>query len=68
MELERHPTKYEFVPDTVSEKDVAEEANRRASKVGACTRDGLPPGRTKIMSAPPTEQYRKNYNKIDWSK
>lgn len=55
---------FEVVPENVSIKDLKDEALRRNSRAGYCTRLGEPPHRTKIMAAPPTEQYRKNYARI----
>ena len=54
----------EFIPDNVSEKDVTEEANYRASKCGYCTREGNPMFRTKIMIHPPSKKYEENYARI----
>jgi hypothetical protein len=50
MEFERHTTKYELVPDNVSESDVKDEANRRTAKAGFTTRYGEPTYRTKIQT------------------
>ena len=57
---------FEIVPANVSRNDLIDESNRRMAKCGISTRDGHPPNRTKIMAAPPNEQYRKNYDKITW--
>ena len=54
----------ELVPDNVSDKDVKDEANRRAAKCGYCDRNGDPPGRTKIMSLPSTRQYEEGYRRV----
>ena len=37
----------ELIPDSVSSKDIRDEANRRASKKGYCTRYGEPEGKTR---------------------
>jgi hypothetical protein len=58
----------EIIPDYVSEKDLRDEVNRRTARAGYTTRAGECPYRTKIMAQPPNEQYRKNYDKIDWSR
>jgi hypothetical protein len=58
----------ELVPDYVSRNDLIDESNRRAARAGYCSRSGEPLKRTKIMNAVPTEQYRKNYDRIDWSR
>lgn len=58
----------EIVPVNVNEKDLRDEVNRRTAKAGYTTRLGEPPYRTKIMAAPPNEQYRKNYDRINWSR
>ena len=50
----------EFIPDDVSEKDVREEANKRASKLGYCTRAGEPPYRTKIQETVPIGRTKLN--------
>lgn len=49
-------------------QDVRDEALRRNAKVGYCTRNGEPVSSDRIISMPASEQYRKNYDKIDWSK
>lgn len=54
----------EVVPPSVSQKDLSEESYRIAAKKGYCTKDGLPPFRTKIMCAPPTKRYEKEYVRI----
>jgi hypothetical protein len=59
---------FEIVPANVSEKDLKDEVNRRTAKAGYTTRLGEPPYRTKIMAQPPNEQYRKNYDRINWSR
>ena len=43
-------SKMEVIPDNIPQKDVIDESNRRAAKQGWCTRDGLPPFRTKIQT------------------
>jgi hypothetical protein len=53
----------EFIPDNVSEKDVIEEANLRASKRGYCTREGNPNCREKI-SVGWTRKYEENWEKM----
>lgn len=58
----------EFVNANASEKDLRDEVNRRTARAGYTTRSGECPYRTKIMSVPATEQYRKNYDRIDWSR
>jgi hypothetical protein len=57
---------FQIVSDKVSDKDLKDEVLRRNSRAGYCTRLGEPPGRTKIMNTAPTEQYRRNYDKIKW--
>jgi hypothetical protein len=54
----------ELVKPNVSEKDLRDEVNRRTARAGYTTRAGESPYRTKIMAAPPNEQYRKNYARI----
>ena len=54
----------EIVPWNEDPNCVREEALRRNAKAGYCTRNGEPPDRTKIMIAPPTQRYRKNYVRI----
>jgi hypothetical protein len=54
----------EWIKDSVSDEEVTRESNLRASKMGYCTKDGLPEGRTKIMSMPPSKKYEENYKKI----
>jgi len=58
----------DIIPASVSEKDLKDEVNRRTSRAGYTTRAGESPYRTKVMAAPPNEQYRKNYDRIDWSR
>ena len=58
----------EIVPVNVNEKDLKDEVNRRTAKAGYTTRFGESPHKTKIMAQPPNEQYRKNYDRIDWSR
>ena len=53
----------EFIPDDVSEKDVTEEANYRASKLGYCTREGNPTMRSKI-SAGWSRRYEQNFERL----
>jgi len=53
----------EFIPDNVSEKDVIEEANLRASKCGYCTREGNPTYRQKI-SFGYSRKYSENWERI----
>jgi len=53
----------EFVPDNVSEQDVKEEANRKASKCGYCTREGNPTYRLKISEGW-SREYEQNYERI----
>lgn len=55
--------KGELVPDNISEKDVREEANLRASKCGYCTRQGNPTYRQKI-SVGWSREYEKAYERI----
>lgn len=45
-----------------------EEINQRTCKAGYTNKEGGPRNRTKIMAAPPNEQYRKNYDRINWSR
>ena len=45
-----------------------EELNQRTYKAGYTNKEGGPRNRTKIMAAPPNEQYRKNYDRINWSR
>ncbi len=54
---------FEIVPDNVSDKDVKNEAHRRAARCGYCTREGNPPYRQKI-SAGWSKQYEENYVRI----
>lgn len=61
------PAPPELVPDNVSESDLRDEVLRRNAKAGYTTRLGEPPYRTKIMAQPPTEKYRRNYDKINWN-
>jgi len=58
----------ELVPENVSEKDLKDEVLTRNSRAGYCTRLGEPPYRTRIMAQPPNEQYRKNFDRINWGK
>lgn len=44
------PQGFELVPDSVSQKDLLTESYRLGAKRGYCTRDGLPPYRTKILT------------------
>jgi hypothetical protein len=53
MDFEPYTNKYELVPDNVSDNDVKDEANRRASKAGYTTRLGESPNRTKIQTSVP---------------
>jgi len=53
----------ELIPDNVSEKDVQEEANRRASKCGYCTREGNPTYRQKV-SVGWSRKYEQNFERI----
>jgi len=54
----------DLISPNVNEKDLRDEVNRRTAKAGYTTRFGEPPYRTKIMSYPADEQYRKNYDRI----
>lgn len=54
---------YELIPDDVSEANVAEEANCRASKLGYCTREGKQMGRMKI-SAGWSRKYEENFKRL----
>ena len=58
----------EIVAWNESEDNVREEVNRRTAKLGLSTKYGECPSRTKIMSMPINDRYRKNYDNIDWSK
>jgi len=53
----------EWVPDNVSEKDLKEEANYRASKLGYCTKHGNQTSRIKI-SVGWSRKYADNYERI----
>jgi hypothetical protein len=55
---------YEVIPDSVSEKSLKDEVNRRTARSGYTTRNGEQPCRTKIMNLPPSKQYEENYVKI----
>ena len=49
-------------------QDVREEALRRNAKAGYCNSEGGPVSSGRIVSKPANDRYRKNYDKIDWSK
>ena len=49
-------------------QDVREEALRRNAKAGYCNSEGGPASSGRIVSKPANDRYRKNYDKIDWSK
>lgn len=66
--LKRAKSGGEIVDWNESESNIREEANRRTCKAGYTNREGGPPTTGRIIIKPPTEQYRKNYDKIDWSK
>ncbi len=51
-----------------SEDNVREEINRRTCKAGYTNREGGPPDTGNIRSKPANDEYRKNYDKIDWGK
>ena len=54
----------EIVAWNENPENVREEALRRSAKAGYTTRTGEPPGRTKIMSMPANDKYRKEYKRI----
>ena len=51
-----------------SEANVREEVNRRTCKAGYTNREGGLPATGNIRSKPATDEFRKNYDNIDWSK
>jgi len=55
--------KTEFVPDNVSENDVKDEANKRASQMGYCSKEGNPMRRAKI-SVGWSKSYADNFERI----
>jgi hypothetical protein len=57
------PNMAELIPDNVSEQDVKDEANLRASKCGYCTRQGDPTRRQKIIVGW-SRDYEENYERI----
>ena len=54
----------DIIPFNESESNVRDEVNRRTWKAGITDRDGQQMKRPKIVSKPPSEQYRKNYVRI----
>ena len=55
--------KTEFVPDNVSENDVKDEANKRASRRGYCSKEGNPIRKTKF-SVGWSRSYADNFERI----
>ncbi len=49
-----------------SEANVREEVNRRTCKAGYTNSEGGPVSSGKIRSMPANDEYRKNYDRINW--
>ncbi len=57
----------EIIAWNENKDNVQEEVNRRTAKVGYTNREGGPPATGNIRSMPANDQYRENYDNIDWS-
>jgi len=63
----------DLIPDDIGPRELREEVNSRTHRAGYTTREGQPirssgAGKGDARRPYDVEQYRKNYNAINWSK
>ncbi|KKK76802.1 hypothetical protein LCGC14_2859980 [marine sediment metagenome] len=58
----------EIVAWNENKSNVREEVLRRNAKAGYSTRNGEPTSSGRIRSMPANDEYRQNYDEIDWSR